>query len=603
MEFRILGPIEVSEDGRPVALQGGKPRALLAVLLLHAGEAVPTGELIDALWGERPPETVAKVLQTYVSQLRKILGPALETRPGAYRLTVEPGGLDLLVFQQRFADGRRALAEGRAQDAATSLRDALALWRGPALAEFRNEPFAIAELRRLEEARIAAIEDRIDADLACGLARELVPELEGLVAEHPLRERLRGQLMLALYRSGRQADALRVYREGRIALVEELGLDPGPDLQRLETAILVQDPALAGERPAPPLPVNGRPAAPGGSAFWTRRRLAYAAVLVFGVGILAAALDLRLGGGGGAAAIPANSVAVLDPRSGKVKNAIAVGVRPQSVAVGEGSAWIANSDDRTISRIDARTLALSRTIPVGVFPSDVAFGIGGVWVPSGPLGQLVRIDPGSNRASQPFPAGNGCGGQGESATIGAGAVWLACDLIPGAFRVDARTHLVDPFALRAGLLTTTTGSVVPHFSAITVGGGVLWIVDSGQDRVTELDPATRLPVRQIDVGRAPAAVAYGFGSVWVANAGDGTLSRIDVSGPGRPAHVQAIPVGGRPVDVAAGSGSVWVADAGTRTVVRVDPGANQVASRVALKNPPGGIAVGEGHVWVTVREP
>ena len=179
MDFSILGPLEVSEDGRPVALQGGKPRALLAVLLLHAGRPVPTGELIDALWGERPPETVAKVLQTYVSQLRKSLGDVLETRPGAYQLNIGPDELDLLVFERRAAEGRRELADGHADEAAAALREALALWRGPALAEFRTEPFALAELRRLEELRLAAIEDRIDADLASGLSREVVAELEG----------------------------------------------------------------------------------------------------------------------------------------------------------------------------------------------------------------------------------------------------------------------------------------------------------------------------------------------------------------------------------------------------------------------------------------
>ncbi len=241
MDFRILGPLEAVADGRVVALKAAKPRALLAILLLHAGEPVASDRLIEDLWAGRPPATAAKVLQTYVSQLRKALGDdVIVTGPAGYELRVEPGGLDLHRFERLATEARGA--EPRA--AAQSLREALALWRGPPLVEFAYEPWAQGEIGRLVELHLSALQDRIDADLALGRAGELVGELERLVAEHPLSERLRGQLMLALYRSGRQAEALDAYRSARATLVEQLGIEPGAALRRLERAILDQDPEL-----------------------------------------------------------------------------------------------------------------------------------------------------------------------------------------------------------------------------------------------------------------------------------------------------------------------------------------------------------------------
>ena len=233
LEFRILGPFEVVDGERPVALGGPKQRALLAILLLRRGEAVSSERLIDQLWGERPPATAAKTLQGYVSHLRKALGnEVLLTRGGGYLLAAAPGQVDAERFEAMVADGRHALADGDAAGARELLGSALGLWRGEALADLAYEPFAQGEIARLEEARLAALEDRIDADLMLGQHRGLVGELEALVGRYPHRERLLGQLMLALYRSGRQADALDVYRRGRQALDDELGLEPGPSCER-----------------------------------------------------------------------------------------------------------------------------------------------------------------------------------------------------------------------------------------------------------------------------------------------------------------------------------------------------------------------------------
>jgi len=251
MEFRILGPLEVWDGDHEVSLGGPKPRALLALFLLHLNEVVPADRLIDELWGEDSPEGAAAALRVNVSRLRKALPPdVLTTRSPGYVIRVEPDELDLHRFERLVDEGRGLLARSLAADASGRLRDALSLWRGPALADFAYESFAQAAIARLEEIRLAAVELRIDADLALARHDELVGELEALVAEHPLRERLRGYLMTALYRSGRQAEALEAYQDARRALVDGLGIDPSPALQELERAILRQDPSLDGEATA-----------------------------------------------------------------------------------------------------------------------------------------------------------------------------------------------------------------------------------------------------------------------------------------------------------------------------------------------------------------
>ena len=244
-------------------LGGRKQRALLAVLLLRANELVPTVRIVDELWGGAPPPTAVKAVQVHVSQLRKALGESrIVTRQSGYLLPVGDGELDLRRFEELHDRGRRLLADGEPAEAARALREALELWHGPPLAGLETEPFAGVEIARLEQLRLDALEHRLEAELALGRHAAAVPELEALVRVHPLRENLRRLLMLALYRSGRQADALEAYRDARRALVGELGLDPGIALQRLERAILEHDPALEAELgPAPERARTGRGAA------------------------------------------------------------------------------------------------------------------------------------------------------------------------------------------------------------------------------------------------------------------------------------------------------------------------------------------------------
>ena len=268
MEFRILGPVDVLAGGQSVPLPAGKPLSLLRVLLLNRNRVVSAGVLIDELWGDNPPETATKALQGHVWQLRKALGAErVVTKPPGYSIRVEDGELDLDRFEQLAREGRERLAAGDTEAASHDLEQALALWRGPA--------------PDLDERRLAAVEDRIEADLALRRDAQLVPELEALVAQHPLRERLRAQLMLALYRSGRQADALEEYRRTRETLVDELGIEPGEELQELQRAMLRHDPELEARRARLPTAASAAP---------PRTRLRWVLAVVAAIALLAGAV-------------------------------------------------------------------------------------------------------------------------------------------------------------------------------------------------------------------------------------------------------------------------------------------------------------------------
>jgi len=280
MDFRILGSLEVWDGERQLDLGGQKRRAVLAFLLLHANELVTVDRLVDQLWGEKAPQNAAGALHTHVSRLRKELGP--EVLATGYVLRVEPGSLDLERFERLVAEAESLPARERAK----TLREALGLWRGAPLEDLAFEPALAADIAWLEELRLSVLETRIDADLETGNHAGLVAELEALIAQQPLRERLRGQLILALYRDGRQAEALEAYRETRHVLMDELGLEPSPDLRELERAILQQDPAL--RRSA--VPAGTAVVAESGVQAGRRRHILIAATLALllaGVGIAA----------------------------------------------------------------------------------------------------------------------------------------------------------------------------------------------------------------------------------------------------------------------------------------------------------------------------
>ena len=579
IEFRVLGPLEVVGADGPVAVGGPKQRALLAVLVLHRGEVVSSDRLIDELWGERPPATAAKTVQVFVSELRKALGDgSLVTRGRGYTLDIEPGQVDLERFEGLAAEGRSALESGDPQRAARRLREGLAVWRGPPLADLAYESFAQAAIGRLEEERLGALEDRIDADLALGRHGALVGELEALVAEHPLHERLQAQLMLVLYQSGRQADALECYQRARRRLIDEFGIEPGPALKELERAILAHDPELeAPDRP------SRRPA--------TRARrgglliAAGGAVLLAAIALVAVALS---GGAGRVRAAP-NSLAAIDPRTDGLVGVIPVGTRPGAIAYGSGSLWVANQDDRTVSRVDPQTLQPLQAIPVGQLPSGIAASADQIWVataaltPSATAVSVSRIDPRFNSLT-PVPIGNEVTGAPEAVAAQGDQVWAA----PG-----------------AGLLTRldgTTGQIVQQLdpnaspTAIAIGDdGAVWITDNSADNVTRVDPTGLLT--PVAVGNGPSGIAVGEGGVWVADSLDNAVVRID---PGTRAVTTTIPVGNSPAGVAVGAGSVWVADSSDGTVERIDPLTDKVIATIPVGSSPQALTFANGRVWVTV---
>jgi YVTN family beta-propeller protein len=568
LRFNLLGPLEVERDGGSVDLGPRKQRAVLALLLLDANRVVPTERLIDGLWGDAPPETARSALQVYVAGLRKALGEdgaSLRTSAPGYVLDVPSGGSDL----DEFAELR---AEGRA-------REALALWRGPALADLDGEPFAAAAAGRLEELRLATLEERIEADLAQGGHAELVPELDALVAEHPYRERFRAQQMLALYRSGRQADALAAYRSARAAFVDELGIEPGDELRRLERAVLDHDPELAA--PVPP--------SAAGTGARKRRVWAVASTLAVGVGIVAAAV-LLLGDEVTAVTVEPNSLAIVDPATKKVVGAVQVGTLPGPVVAGAGSVWVANLDGKSVTRVDVGSRRVVDTIPLQATPTGIAFGDGHVWTAHGLTGEVTRIDPelggqetfDAAATRRPWPDG--------AVAAGPTGIWAVFS--------DGTMARIDP---ATGPEETDVAEALFRPTAVMEAADLVWVVSSGDSTVYRFDPQTFRAgdIGDTNVGRGSTAIAYGFGAAWVASSGDDLVMRVHAS------TNSAVPVavGEEPVAVAAGAGAVWVANAGDGTVSRIDPGTRTAVEAIDLGNRPAGIVVADGLLWVTVQPP
>jgi YVTN family beta-propeller protein len=588
IEFRVLGSLEVVEGDRRLVLGSPRQRALLALLLVHRGELVSSDRLVDELWGEQPPSSAIKIVQGYVSNLRKVLGEELlVTRGHGYLLQPEREQTDLDQFESLVAEGQRALQAGDARSAAARLREALGLWRGLPLADFAYESFAQSEIARLQESRLAALEARIDAELALGEHAQLVSELEALVHEHPLRERFVGQLMLALYQSGRQADALERYRLARRRLVQELGLEPSRDLQGLQRAMLAQDPMLEP-------PARDVTRAPPASA--RRSRTGGPVIAAGGAALLAVLIAVAVslaGSGARTVQVAPDSLAAIDIHTNRVVGAAPLGARPGGVAFGSGSLWVANFDDQTVSRIDPATLRTLRTIPVGGPPTGIATSAHGVWVVESNLNPpansatssvlVGRVDPEFDAPARSVKIGNVIpSGPGAIAAHG-NSVWVApsTGLLT---RLDATTSAVgrqlDPNATPAG---------------IALGDGAIWLTDSEADNVVRVDPTGLLT--PIAVGNAPGAITVGGGGVWVVDSLDDSVVRVD---PGRRSVTATIAVGRSPAGVAFGAGSVWVANSGDGTVTRFDPRTDRVQATITVGGSPQAITIADGRAWVTV---
>ena len=593
--FRILGPLEVLRGQSRIALGPGNERALLAILLLHANETVSIDRLTDLLW-ESPPASASKMIQIYVSRLRRSLGDAgdaerrLETERGGYRLRAEPGELDVERFERLRAEGEEQLAGGDAEQAARTLGEALSLWRSRPFAEFGFAPFVQEESSRLAELRLETLESRVEAELALGRGPELVAELDELVTRHPLRERLVAQLMLALYRAGRQAHALDVYRRTRRMLVEELGIEPGHRLKELEQAILRQDreldpfPRVARSREEVEEPEDAF-----GLAHLTRSRLLLAGLAGSAVTVLllfAVAL-----GDSGESALPrvhGNSVAVIDPATNRIVSEIPVGARPGDISFGSDAVWVANLDDRTVSRIDAKTRRVTRTIPTGGAPAALAAAGDSVWVASPASSRafvnLRRIDTRYAEIAATTRVPSLSYGAAYMAAA-RGMVWVAPEL-----------GLLSRLRANGTIAKEIDFGGTP--SAVAVGAGSVWLADDLAGTITRIDPVSGVATATITVGHAPSGLAVGEGAVWVADGLDNAVFRID---PVSNEVSATVPVGDSPRGVAVGAGAVWVANSRDGTVSRIDPRTNDVTKTIEIGGSPQGIVVAAGRLWVSAE--
>jgi YVTN family beta-propeller protein len=583
VDFRLLGLLEVAGE-RPIAVRRGKESALLALLLLHANEPVSSDRIVEALWGVDAPETAAKTVQVYVSRLRKALdADRLATTAGGYLIRVGEDELDAARFERLVEQARRA----DPREAERLLTEALALWRGPALADFRFDSFAQDDIRRLDDLRNTAVADRVDARLALGRHDEVIGELDQLLVASPLWERPRAQLMLALYRAGRQSDALDLYRRTRKLLADELGLEPSAELQTLERQILNRDPAL------------GSVASPRRASDRSRRGPILVAVGGVTIALAAAAAIVVARGGHGGAALEAgtpDSLVQIDPTTNRIAANIPVGPGPAAVAASRGSVWVVRAGDPALVEVDPRSARIASRTHLPGIPADLAVTGRGAWIASPFVepGELVRVAPGARVTQEAVTANTGddlFAPRAPSAVVAAGdTVWTNAYGGRLAAIEGGRTRYV---ALGRGRSADD----------LAAGANSIWVASSVDDSVLRVDPATELVVRiplASVAGRrvvSPLGIAYGDGSVWVTGARDDTVARID---PRVNGVVARIPVGRRPTRVAVGAGAVWVMNAGAGTVSRVDPATNTVVSTIAVAPAVTGVAAGDGAVWVTV---
>lgn len=581
----MLGSVEALRDGQAVALEGRKARALLGLLLLHPNEVVPSARIVDALWGFDPPPTVDASLRVAVAKLRRGLEPvggrdAVETHPAGYRIRVEPDQLDWLRVRQSASAGARLLEEGRTDEALEQLETAQQLWRGTPLGELAPEVEDSVRVGELLELRLSSEENRLDCLIRLGRHREAVPDLLALAAQHPSRERLTSLLMLGLYRSGRQEEALAAFRATSSHLREEMGLDPGLELRELEQRILRQDPSLDRTARLHPDDLG----TPGGRS---RRRQAALVVLLAAVaGVVVLGLVVATHRGDAAPVPAANSVLKIDPATNRVVDSIPVGRLPGTVMAARGSVWVANDLDRTLSHVDTDTRAV-KTIggvsSVGFLARDER---GNVYASAFDHPLVWRIDPATDVVVGRYRVGT----RAVGIAVGGGSLWA----------VDRLNNTVVAFDLQTGKRTSVVEvGLDPIFTSF--GYGSLWVANSDEGTVSVIAPGKRRP-ETILVAR-PMGIAVGDGAIWVASP-DATITRIDPDTRRVIALVQVDEVfEGGMYHVAAGASGVWATDENDQDVVRVDPRTNRVVAHIHLQVEPRGIAVTPDAVWVAVAEP
>jgi YVTN family beta-propeller protein len=597
LRFEILGAIRVSRHGSQVNLGGPQQRAVLALLLIDRDNPVSTVHIADALWGERPPPGNAATIQTYVFHLREALEPdrprgapaqVLVSERGGYRLDTRNAAVDADEFEDQARTGIENARSGDHERAVPELDAALDLWRGEVLADVAELEPVGPIAARLNELRLAAIEARIDAQLALGRHGLAVGELEELTAANPLRERLHAQRMLALYRCGRQADALAAYRHLHQVLDAEVGVRPSPQLRELHQAILAHDPSLTDSLPVDPRTDRGA-ASPTVRTSTGRRpsrrrwvRLAPAAVAVIGVGVVVAVTATHRPHGS-LNALPANGVGVIRP-DGSLHDGVPVGQSPTAVAYGDGSVWVANGGANTVMRIDPRIHTVVREIVVGGNPVALAATDSDVWVVNANDGTVDRINTTVNRVvGEPIKVGN----QPSAIAVGPSGVWVANT-------GDNTVQHIDP-----------SSSAVAK--AIGVGGGPdgvsaadadsVWVANGLDGTVTQLDPRTGLVRALIHVGAGPTGLTTAGGSVWVTNSLEQSVSRID---PTSTAVDTVADVGDGPTAPVSDGRFLWVAASHSGAVARIGLKSRDVR-RFGVGAAPVALAPNDGAVYVAAQ--
>ncbi len=643
MEFQILGPLEVVEGGRVLPLGGEKQRAALAMLLIHRNAVVSRGHLIEGIWGETPPVSAGPTLDTYVSRLRKVLpadgvGPRLVTRPPGYRLRVEDGELDLQRFEGLLDRAESALGSGDQRTAGQVLREALSLFRGPPLEDLARAPFAQAEVGRLEELRLGALERRLDSDLETGKHAEVVGELESLVVRLPFREGFWTQLMVALYRSGRQGDALMAFDRARRTLTEELGVDPGQPLQRLQKRILRQDPALEivgaatgsaatatsgglppnsatytdSQRPATastPSAVAESPIRPhsreGRTRRWLpggRRRAAAGASVAFVVVLVAVLLPRLLPGGRSPSTTHAPGTVLIDIETGKEVRSIPpveLAVSAYPVFAG-GHFWVNNWSPSAYVEIDPSTGAILKQISPPARDPDVhrdfatvtPFTVQGntLWATSGD--DLVKMDITLGREVNRFELDDTAAGPGlaEGVAVGGGSVWLSRDVGRGQIlRLDPVTGTVE----------YAWNDVTPYLN-LAYGDGSLWVAD--ERGIARIDGETNgltvvNGIRDNCGGGNGGCVVAGGGFGWTDDGSKGATYKVDRAG-----HIAATYHTGIGTSFLSYVDDVlWVANLDDGTVTGIDALTGRMKTRYAFGHPVGGLVAGDGVLLVAVN--
>jgi ABC-type transport system substrate-binding protein/DNA-binding SARP family transcriptional activator len=576
LRFSVLGPLEVCDGDRRLALGGRRSQTLVALLLLTPGEPQRRDVLIDAIWAQSPPRDAEHALDNLVSRVRSVLGAdVIRSGPGTYALAVERDSIDSVRFERLSDEGRAALAAGDPARAAALFGEGLRLWRGEPLADLDTAPAVGDFARRLLERRAAVVEDEVDAQLALGAHQELLPKLRSLVAEEPLRDRRRGQLMLALYRAGRQAEALQAYQDAREYLAAELGLEPGRALRDLELAIARHDPALDLPSTAS-LPTRGDVTGPRPRS--RSRRVVLAAL---GLAAMAASVLVFTGAGDnpGGASLAGNGVMFIGKDG---VHAVDTDAAMGAIATLGDAVWGANFATGRVVRVDPHRGAVTQTAHVGDGPSGVAVAGDDVWVADAPRDRVVRVDGASGDVVQRVEVGR----SPVAITAGYGSVWVASAGDQTLARIDPGTgRVVAKRDLRA----------VP--GALAAGAGGIWVSEPEARQVVRINPRSQVVDVTVAVGAGPRSLSAANRSVWVANTLDATVSRIDV---GHGAVLATTPVGGAPTALLADGKGVWVGVRGTGELLRLEGPAGRVERRRDLPGRPDALARIGGGVAVAL---